>query len=159
MLLLFRSRRRCDRFCIMSPMIRVRRCLFFAASMVVMLSFRHSAAASSGQLSPTPTPAPAGPPAPVLVSPASGASLVQPITLDWNAVSDPDGPIGSYTWQVGTTAAFTTIIASGFTNMDSDPSVPTPTADKVSGLPNATYFWRVKATQLVGGAQGSVESA
>ena len=43
--------------------------------------------------------------------------------------------------------------------MDGDPSVPTPTADKVSGLPNATYFWRVKDTQLVGGAQGSIESA
>ncbi len=42
--------------------------------------------------------------------------------------------------------------------MDSDPSVPTPTADKVSGLPNGTYFWRVKASQLVGGATGSVDS-
>jgi len=42
--------------------------------------------------------------------------------------------------------------------MDSDPSVSTPTADKVSGLPNGTYFWRVKATQLVGGATGSVDS-
>jgi hypothetical protein len=93
------------------------------------------------------------------VAPASGASLVQPITLDWNAVSNPNGPIGSYTWQVGTTSAFTKIIASGFTDMDPDASVPTPTADKVSGLPNGTYFWRVKATQLVGGAQGSVDSA
>ena len=51
------------------------------------------------------------------------------------------------------------MIASGFTNMDSDPSVPTATADKVSGLANGTYFWRVKDTQLVGGAQGSIESA
>ena len=74
-------------------------------------------------------------------------------------MSNPNGPIGSYTWQVGTTSAFTKIIASGFTDMDPDASVPTPTADKVSGLPNGTYFWRVKATQLVGGAQGSVDSA
>ena len=63
--------------------------------------------------------------APVLVSPANGASLVQPITLDWDPVSPPGGPIGSYTWQVGTTNTFTTVIASGFTNMDGDPSVPT----------------------------------
>lgn len=42
--------------------------------------------------------------------------------------------------------------------MDSDPAVPTATADKVSGLPNGTYFLRVKATQLVGGATGSVDS-
>jgi hypothetical protein len=117
---------------------------FLTASLALLLSFAHVAAAA--------------PPAPTLVSPASGASLVQPITLDWNAVSDPNGPIGSYTWQVGTTSAFTTIIASGFTNMDPDASVPTPTADKLSGLSNGTYFWRVKATQLVGGAQGSVDS-
>ena len=68
----------------------------------------------------------------------------------------PGGPIGSYTWQVGTTSAFTTIIASGFKNMDSDPTIPTPTEDKVSGLPNATYFWRVKATQLT--SNGGVDS-
>ena len=118
---------------------------FLTASLALLLSFAHVAAAA--------------PPAPILVSPASGASLVQPITIDWNAVSNPNGPIGSYTWQVGTTSAFTKIIASGFTDMDPDASVPTPTADKVSGLPNGTYFWRVKATQLVGGAQGSVDSA
>jgi hypothetical protein len=97
---------------------------FLTASLALLLSFAHVAAAA--------------PPAPTLVSPASGASLVQPITLDWNAVSNPNGPIGSYTWQVGITSAFTKIIASGFTDMDPDASVPTPTADKVSGLPNGT---------------------
>src|SRR6476661_5329351 len=133
---------------------------FLAASLALVMSFVAVAAGSGGQPKPTPTPPPpAGPPAPTLVLPASGASLVQPITLDWNAVSNPNGPIGSYTSQVGTTSAFTKIIASGFTDMDPDASVPTPTADKVSGLPNGTYFWRVKATQLVGGAQGSVDSA
>ena len=128
------------------------------ASVMLTLSFSHSATAKNGQPNPTPTPAPTGPPAPALVSPVNGTSLVQPITLDWNATSNPNGPIGSYTWQVGTTSTFSTVIASGFRNMDSD-TVPTPTEDKVSGLPNGTYFWRVKATQLVGGAQGSVESA
>jgi hypothetical protein len=49
------------------------------------------------------------------------------------------------------------VIASGFTNMDSDPSIPTRTADKLSGLPNGTYFWRVKCTQL--GPNGGVDSA
>jgi hypothetical protein len=70
--------------------------------------------ASSGRRSPTPTPTPSGPPAPVLAAPANGASLVQPITLDWDPVSASGGPIGSYTWQVGTTNTFTTVIASGF---------------------------------------------
>lgn len=124
----------------------------------------HSAVASKGSGS-RPTPTPPSPPAqttpaaPALVAPASGASVVQPVALDWNPTSATGGPIGSYTWQVSTSSTFTTIVASGFTNMDNDPSVPTATQDKVSGLPNGTYFWRVKATQLVGGATGSVESA
>jgi hypothetical protein len=105
---------------------------------------------------PSPTSTPSGPPPPALASPANGASLVQPITLDWDPVSASGGPIGSYTWQVGTTSGFTTVIASGFTNMESDPSIPTRTADKVSGLPNGTYFWRVKCTQL--GPNGGVDS-
>jgi len=86
----------------------------------------------------------------------NGASLVQPIALDWDPVTAPGGPIGSYTWQVGTSSTFATVIASGFTNMESDPSIPTRTADKLSGLPNGTYFWRVKATQL--GPNGGVDS-
>jgi hypothetical protein len=96
------------------------------------------------------------PPAPALVEPASGAALVQPIGLRWSAVVDPDGPIGSYTWQVATTSAFTVVIASGFT--DSRYGDPIPTQDRVSGLPNGTYFWRVKCIQMVGGAIGSIES-
>src|SRR5712691_12476719 len=55
------------------------------------------------------------PPAPALVEPAAGAALVQPITLAWNPVVDPDGPIGSYTWHVGTSATFGPIIAAGAT--------------------------------------------
>src|SRR5262249_36282794 len=86
------------------------------------------------------------PPAPTLVGPAAGTGLVQPIGLAWNAVVDPDGPIGSYTWQVSPTSTFGVIIASGFTNASGD-DIPTATQDTVSGLPNGTYFWRVKATQ------------
>src|ERR1043165_3843641 len=94
---------------------------------LVVAIFVHSAAAKHGQAvpTPTPTPAPSGPAAPVLVTPAAGVSLVQPLTLDWNAVSATGGPIGSYTWQVSTASSFTTIIASGFTNMESDPTIPT----------------------------------
>ena len=98
------------------------------------------------------------PPAPAQVEPTAGAALVQPITLRWNAVVDPDGPIGSYTWQVATSSSFTTIALSGFTQQ-SLPGIPVPTQDRVSGLPLGTYFWRVKASQTVGGATGSIESA
>ena len=63
----------------------------------------------------------------------------------------------SYTWQVSTTSGFTFLIASGFT--DTRNGDPIPTQDRVSGLPNGTYFWRVKATQMVGGAIGAIDSA
>src|SRR6185312_6535758 len=132
--------------------------IFLLLTSALLLTGIDPTSASGGRRSPTPTPTatPAAPPAPVLVSPANGTSLVQPITLDWNPVSAPGGPIGSYTWQVSTTSTFTTIIASGFTNIDSDPSIPTRTADRVSGLPNGTYFWRVKCSQL--GPNGGVDS-
>src|SRR5262245_47122702 len=103
------------------------------------------------------TTAAAAPPAPTLVEPAGGAALVQPVALRWSAVVDPTGPLVSYTWQVGTTSAFTLVIASGFT--DTRDGDPVPTRARVSGLPNGTYFWRVKATQNVGGAVGAADSA
>src|SRR5438132_1292965 len=98
------------------------------------------------------------PPAPVLLQPGAGAALVQPITLAWGAVVDPDGPIGSYTWQVSPTSTFVFIIAAGFTNTPADGS-PARTQATVSGLPNGAYFWRVKATQIVGGAVFALDSA
>src|SRR5262249_39900424 len=54
-------------------------------------------------------------------SDAAGASLVQPITLAWSAVVDPDWPIGSYMWPVSSTSTFDIIIASGATNSTGDP--------------------------------------
>ena len=111
---------------------------------------------ASGGRSPSPTPPPAQPPAPVLVSPANGASLVQPINLSWNAPPSTVGPIGSYTWQVSTSSTFTTVVASGFTNQEADPSIPIRTFDKVSGLANGTYFWRVKASESTN--NGGVDS-
>src|SRR3954464_693349 len=98
------------------------------------------------------------PPAPAIVEPSAAASVVEPFSLQWGAVVDPDGPISSYSWQVGTSSTFTTVVASGFTQ-ESLPGIPVPTADKVSGLPLGSYFWRVKASQTVGGTVGSIDSA
>src|SRR5262245_56618950 len=98
------------------------------------------------------------PPAPTIVAPAAGAALVQPITLSWTAVTDPDGPIGSYTWEISNTSTFGFIIASGFANASGDPTIPIRTQDRVSGLPNGTYFWRVKATAMVGGEVFALDS-
>src|SRR3954453_4488740 len=127
----------------------------FAVAALSPRRVAHSALARGGQ--PNPTPTPAAPPGPSLVAPASGASLVQPINLSWSASASTTGVIGSYTWQVGTTSAFTNIIASGFTNQEADASIPILTNDKVSGLPNGTYFWRVKASEA--SANGGVDTA
>jgi hypothetical protein len=97
------------------------------------------------------------PPAPVLVAPASGAAAVQPITLRWNPIVDPDGPIGSYCWEISTTSNFGSVIASGFNNLAIRRSRWRPTA-QVSGLANGTYFWRVKGAQDVGGVIGFIDS-
>src|SRR5262245_28516001 len=97
------------------------------------------------------------PPAPVLAAPANGAALVQPITLRWNPIVDPDGPIGSYTWEVSTSSTFGSVIASGFNNLAS-PEIPLATDAQVSGLANGTYFWRVKGAQDLGGVTGFVDS-
>src|SRR5262249_35455632 len=97
------------------------------------------------------------PPAPTLVEPASGAAVPQPLTLRWSPVSDPRGPVASYTWQLGTTPSFTIVIASGFT--DERNGTPIPTFARVSGVPNGTYFWRVMDTVNVGGTVGFMDSA
>ena len=120
------------------------RSAFLAAAFLATLTL--SATAKNGQPNPTPTPVQSAPAGPALAGPANGASSIQPITLSWNPPSSSTSPILSYTWQVGTTSAFTNVIASGFTDQVADASIPVPTSAKLSGLPNGTYFWRVKAT-------------
>jgi hypothetical protein len=78
----------------------------------------------------------AAPPAPSPVSPADGASVTEPFTISWTAVSDPSGIIG-YNWQVSSSSTFTAVLLQNSTNG--------ATQDSVSGLANGTYFWRVQA--------------
>src|SRR5438552_10282564 len=129
-------------------------CAAFTAALLLIWIDPTSA---SGRRPPSPTPPPTPPPAPVLVSPVNGASLVQPINLGWNAPPSTVGPIGSYTWQVSTSSTFTTVVTSSFTNQEADPSIPIRTSDRVSGLANGTYFWRVKASEAT--VNGGVDSA
>ncbi len=83
----------------------------------------------------------AGPPAPSLLSPASGASVQTPVTLSWSVVTSPNG-IGGYNWEVSTTSNFSSIAFRG--------STEGPTTGTVSGLANGKYFWHVQSfdTQL-----------
>jgi len=84
-----------------------------------------------------PPPVPA---APTLVSPVNGATGVAiPAALSWNASSGAD----SYSVQVSTSSAFTTLAysASGITS----------TSTSAPGLAlNTRYYWRVKATNTAG---------
>jgi len=77
------------------------------------------------------------PAAPTLVAPASGASIQEPFTISWSAVSDPAG-IVAYNWQVSSSSTFSPVVKQNSTNAG-------VTSDTVSGLTNGTYFWRVQA--------------
>src|SRR5438128_8388856 len=82
------------------------------------------------------SPSVAAPAAPAPLAPASGASLLEPFTLSWSAVSDPGG-IVAYNWQVSPSSSFVPVVLQS--------STMGPTQDTVSGLANGTYFWRVQA--------------
>jgi len=78
----------------------------------------------------------AAPIAPSAVSPTDGASVSEPFTISWTAVSDPTGII-AYNWQVSSSSAFTSVLLQNSTNGATEASV--------SGLANGTYLWRVQA--------------
>jgi len=78
----------------------------------------------------------AAPAAPSPLSPADGASVTEPFTISWTAVSDPSG-IVAYNWQVSSSSAFTSVLLQNSTNGATQASV--------SGLANGSYFWRVQA--------------
>jgi hypothetical protein len=78
----------------------------------------------------------AAPPAPSAVSPTDGASVTEPFTISWTAVSDPTGII-AYNWQVSSSSAFTSVFLQNSTSGATQASV--------SGLADGTYFWRVQA--------------
>ena len=83
----------------------------------------------------TPPPTPS---APTLVSPANGATVAQPVTLDWNNVANAT----SYEVQVDNSS---TIAAPFVAN-------PTVSASQVtlSGLPAQQLWWRVRARNSAG---------
>lgn len=85
-------------------------------------------------------PPPPPPSAPVLLSPANGATGVSTSpTLSWNASSGAS----TYEAQVATDA--------GFVNLVLDRSGITATSTVVSGLaPNTVYYWRVNASNAGG---------
>lgn len=76
------------------------------------------------------------PPAPNPLSPATGASVTEPLTISWSAVTDPSGII-AYNWEVSASSNFSTILTNN--------STMGATQDTVSGLANGTYFWRVQS--------------
>ena len=86
---------------------------------------------------PTATVEPSGPATPILAVPANGAQVIEPLTLSWMPVNDPN--ISAYNWQVSTSATFAVIVANHFT-------LAATTQDLLNGgLPNGVYYWRVNA--------------
>ena len=80
------------------------------------------------------------PPAPTLLSPADGATIMSlPLTLSWNSSSGAS----YYSLQVSTSSSFTSFIFND--------SVGYVTNKQIVGLNNTTqYYWRVNATNSYG---------
>ena len=93
----------------------------------------------------TQEPPPPLPPAPNLLSPAGGATVVQPVTLSWSEVTDPAGPIIGYDWQVATSSTFGSTIRAWGTAWYPADGVPALTSDRFSGIPDGVYHWRVRS--------------
>ena len=125
---------------------RVEQQPFRSATCVVTVTDGHSTTqATLSGCTPSEPPPPAPPPTPTPLSPTGGAAATQPVTLLWSEVTDPAGPIVGYDWEVATSSTFgTSIRAWGTTGSPSD-SLPAPTSDVFSGLPDGTYFWRVRS--------------
>ena len=92
-----------------------------------------------------------GPAAPTPLAPANGASVLEPLTISWSAVTDPSGII-AYNWQISPSSSLTPVIMIGSTSGQ--------TQDVVNGLAAGTYFWRVQAVSgaFVQGAWSRVSS-
>ena len=94
-----------------------------------------ASASASLTVNPAPPPTPA---APILLSPAAGATVTQPVILDWSDVAQAV----SYEVQVDTTST----LAAPFS------ANPTVAVSQVtlSGLPAQRLWWRVRAFNSVG---------
>ena len=88
--------------------------------------------------SPPPPPPGGTPVAPTLLAPANGATVTQPLTLDWNDVANA----ASYQIQVDTSSSF----ASPFTIN----STITASQLTTSALTNRQYWWRVRGRNSAG---------
>ena len=78
----------------------------------------------------------AAPPAPSPVSPADGASVTEPFTISWTAVSDPSG-IVAYNWQVSSYSAFTSVILQSSTSGATNDAVDSWTSVLFCAAPSA----------------------
>ncbi len=88
---------------------------------------------------PTISPPPAVPGPPVLVAPAPGASVTEPVALSWQPPAGTPGV--SCQWQVSTSPSFATLVLTAITS-------PKVTSTTLSGLAPGTYYWRVQSVSF-----------
>ena len=129
-------------------------CLVFIAALLFVWNAQHLQA--DGQ-NPSPTPTPARPPAPVLVSPANGASLVQPIKLGWNHRLPRWARSAATPGRSRLLQLLPSWLPPVLRTRKLILQFRYVLSDKVSGLANGTYFWRVKASESTN--NGGVDSA
>jgi hypothetical protein len=108
-----------------------------SASTAVTITGSLGGASRTATLTVTPAPPPA-PSAPSLLSPASQATVAQPITFDWTDVASA----ATYEIQIDDSSGFTAPLTLGQTV-----SVSTAT---ISGLPAQPLWWRVRGVSAAG---------
>ena len=108
------------------------------SSTVVTITAFLGSTTRSANLTVTAAGQPPTPGRPTLLSPANGAQVSQPVTLDWSDAANA----ASYEIQIDDSSNFTTPLVRSLTS--------TVSQITVSGLPNVQLFWRVRGRNSAG---------
>lgn len=89
----------------------------------------------------------APPTVPALIQPENGAKAVpRLVELKWSEAKDPEGDTVLYNWQISTVPDFSVLTAEGLSD---------ETVTRLELPPNATYHWRVRASDDLDGSEWS----
>ena len=85
------------------------------------------------------------PPAPMLLSPANGATALLPVTLQWTA--DPNPQVEGYQLEISNTSSF----AGGCGDVEECVSGLSQPQDTLFSLPSGVHYWRVQSSHGLAG--------
>jgi hypothetical protein len=93
------------------------------------------------------------PPAPMLLSPAEGATTLLPVTLKWTA--DPNPQVEGYQLEISNTSSF----AGGCGDIEECVSGLSQPQDTLFSLPSGVHYWRVQSSHGLAGPHRAAVTA